>query len=1305
MTDNEISSPFRGPTPYRDDGADAAVFFGRDREKLDLQNLIGANSFVILYSQSGAGKSSLINAGIRQSFKEAGDFELLPTVSARDFDALHDAETRALVEQYNPFSALTLRIVMEDDKKWRQLASSQKMLALSTYMGMRPGIGSEEEGLHKPRLLIFDQLEHIFTAYPEYWFYRDSFFIDIADAVLGTPRFLRELRPVAPEDMLAQPDVREPEATVGHLRSSGSLDLDSYVLQHLINPPRSMDEVSPTTTLNAVIGKAHPHELADALRQLGTEIDDSILKDQLPRTTANRLLLQSSFPTRFKNLVARPSSTHVLFALREEFLGDLINHVHQVPLDRLATYRLERLNDLQAREALTKPFQARKRTIEGNRSSRIQTITTNLRRQSGSAESVPGQYVEPVHLQIIGQRLWDEGFGTDDETVEEESQVDTTATVDSALVAYYESSVRQAASYDSIYDIRAFVRRHLISNDRTRSHVPVSSSQRRKRVVGWRNIWRSLTYTWWRKLLKIGDPEISEETIKTLAETRLVSEFSRGPTDYIELSHDRFVGPIDEYERTETKQIRDSILSFVWGGTFVAIIAGIIAAGAILGNDEESMTQDRDLAQEVAAATDAEKDRALLLAVENQIRDPGPASLNLVQVVLDTNPAMLHVAPFPSEISDVFLREDGTILVGLRSGLVVEHRLGDRVALATDTEDRTHEPSDLVIGHSGGLYMFAVDNSIWISDIATGSLRGSVGATNLPKIEFLEISANGQRLMSADVDGGIWIRRTEDPSLPGVHFGTEKGIYLAALNEDGTLLATASEDGTSIWDVGSGESSWRISEMSPTTSLAFGSESALLAFGSMSGSITLLSTANGEELGKIEAGRSGTAVTSVALNPESSLIAAGFADGRIELWDIPTASQIGTGFSGHAGDVRILRFDPHGEFLLSAGSDHRLITWDVKQYRFRPFVKSFEGTPFGFAERDIVLDAVPINRGRQHVAVTESGRVLVWDLDRGAVINDVSMLMKESPTRIAFNRSTNWLAASGCVSAESQSACQQSWVEVYDVEASTRVSIGLQGPPGEIASLEFAPDGSLLAAASGPSVYVWNLAEPGAGVPRLLDHGLDVTSVAISGNGELLVAGSEDKIVTVWDISTGSRIDQLAREHGDAVTAVATDPTGTRVVSGSADRTVVVWDKDDNVVEPRTLTGFRARLTAVAISDDGALVAAGTESGEVAVWDADSGQRVGKVAVAHAGPVVRLGFSAPSTEVISVGADATFVVRAVDLASAPARACSVANRSLTSEEWASVFPDEQLRDSCQDASDEDGAEPVNSSDSIAGDDL
>ena len=67
--------PYIGPRFF--EKKDKDLFFGREYETRELCSMIFAHNVVLCYSQSGAGKTSLINAGVIPRF-EKEEFDVLP---------------------------------------------------------------------------------------------------------------------------------------------------------------------------------------------------------------------------------------------------------------------------------------------------------------------------------------------------------------------------------------------------------------------------------------------------------------------------------------------------------------------------------------------------------------------------------------------------------------------------------------------------------------------------------------------------------------------------------------------------------------------------------------------------------------------------------------------------------------------------------------------------------------------------------------------------------------------------------------------------------------------------------------------------------------------------------------------------------------------------------------------------------------------------------------------------------------------------------------------------------------------------
>jgi len=69
------SNPYIGPRAFRE----GEWIYGRDRETAQIVNLLIAERIVLLYSPSGAGKTSLIRAALIPRLKER-NFQVLPVV-------------------------------------------------------------------------------------------------------------------------------------------------------------------------------------------------------------------------------------------------------------------------------------------------------------------------------------------------------------------------------------------------------------------------------------------------------------------------------------------------------------------------------------------------------------------------------------------------------------------------------------------------------------------------------------------------------------------------------------------------------------------------------------------------------------------------------------------------------------------------------------------------------------------------------------------------------------------------------------------------------------------------------------------------------------------------------------------------------------------------------------------------------------------------------------------------------------------------------------------------------------------------
>jgi WD40 repeat protein len=188
---------------------------------------------------------------------------------------------------------------------------------------------------------------------------------------------------------------------------------------------------------------------------------------------------------------------------------------------------------------------------------------------------------------------------------------------------------------------------------------------------------------------------------------------------------------------------------------------------------------------------------------------------------------------------------------------------------------------------------------------------------------------------------------------------------------------------------------------------------------------------------------------------------------------------------------------------------------------------------------------------------------------------------------------------------------------------------------GQVTALAFTPEGKLLiSSAFGDRIRIWDTAT-GAQKGAFGEHWGEVMALAVSADGKRLFAGGRGPgdSVRVWDLASGAVVISAATGR-QGVNGLALSPDGLVFATAGEDGVVSLWTMDGILKPAETaLTGPAA--TCVAFSPDGELLACGDRDGNVQVWEVGTDKQP-LVIKAHSHEVQSLAFT-PAGKALASG--------------------------------------------------------------------
>ncbi|KAF3220257.1 hypothetical protein TWF679_009636 [Orbilia oligospora] len=158
----------------------------------------------------------------------------------------------------------------------------------------------------------------------------------------------------------------------------------------------------------------------------------------------------------------------------------------------------------------------------------------------------------------------------------------------------------------------------------------------------------------------------------------------------------------------------------------------------------------------------------------------------------------------------------------------------------------------------------------------------------------------------------------------------------------------------------------------------------------------------------------------------------------------------------------------------------------------------------------------------------------------------------------------------------------------------------LEDNNGVVRAITFSSDGRVLVSGSyDKTIRLWNAPRT---PPQILEgHNGYVSAITFSSDNKILGSSSTDETIKLWNTTSGTLL-QTLKEHNSQVNAIAFSADSKILASGSENKVIRLWDITSGALL-QTLEGHTGRICAVTFSPNSKILASSSSDTTVRLWN------------------------------------------------------------------------------------------------------